>query len=384
MEMTEKQQEYAFVLAMERAHTTLFAALAHDRIFDNPYSLKKILEDIINAVYHLHNLKPKRIHGDLKPLNIMRLGEMFRLIDFDVACSFGKCFGSKAPSTGYCPPEVMKLISNNDLGSYKAHASYDLWSLGVIAYRMASGQDLFQINQDDNIVADQVKDLEEWDEEKLEHKLKVINDDDLKTLLRKLLDKDPVARLKHFDGDIKVVLQQSYFDSSRDAVTGLLNQKTFQSAKKAWNVKAKSNLGAAAAVDLANFKVINDTYSHDTGDKALVRMAEQMKEECENFENAEVYRSGGDEFSILALCKDSDDEEWFKDKVKSLVEKICEISYEHGHVKSFTRVGAVCFIGAEYEDADKLEHEVKRKIMVKRGFKATSREPIYDTEKEER
>ena len=78
------------------------------------------------------------------------------------------------------------------------------------------------------------------------------------------------------------------------------------------------------------------------------------------------------------------DEEDFKKIVKSLVEKISKVSHEIGDIKSYTRTGVACFVGAKYEDADRLEHEVKRKIMEKHGLAATSRAPIYDTNKEER
>ena len=77
------------------------------------------------------------------------------------------------------------------------------------------------------------------------------------------------------------------------------------------------------------------------------------------------------------------DEEEFKKIIKSLVEKISEVSYEIGEIKSYTRTGVACFVGAKYEDADRIEHEVKRKIMEKRKLPATSRAPIYDTTKEE-
>ena len=49
-----------------------------------------------------------------------------------------------------------------------------------------------------------------------------------------------------------------------------------------------------------------------------------MKEHCKVFENATLYRSGGDEFSLLAECEDCD-ENVFKEKVKSVAENICEI-----------------------------------------------------------
>ena len=56
------------------------------------------------ALDHLH-LKG-RIHADLKPLNVVRVGATWQLVDLDVSCAIGDPFGTKKPSLGYCPPEM--------------------------------------------------------------------------------------------------------------------------------------------------------------------------------------------------------------------------------------------------------------------------------------
>ena len=129
---------------------------------------------------------------------------------------------------------------------------------------------------------------------------------------------------------------------------------------------------------------MNDTFSHSVGDKALKYLVQLMKKICEAFSNAKLYRSGGDEFSILAECGEGCDEGEFKEQVERTAKEICKIVYQREDVNTFTRIGVVCFLGATYLDADKLEHEVKRKIMVKRGLDPKSRDPVYDTKEEER
>jgi len=53
------------------------------------------------------------IHGDLKPLNAVRYDGRWRLIDLDCACDVGEPFGAKQPSTGYCPPEMARVVRDS-------------------------------------------------------------------------------------------------------------------------------------------------------------------------------------------------------------------------------------------------------------------------------
>ena len=52
-----------------------------------------------------------------------------------------------------------------------------------------------------------------------------------------------------------------------------------------------------AIVDIDNFKYVNDTYGHITGDKVLIEVAERIKKVIEG--KGFVGRFGGDEFLIV-------------------------------------------------------------------------------------
>jgi len=55
--------------------------------------------------------------------------------------------------------------------------------------------------------------------------------------------------------------------------------------------------GAISIFDLDNFKIVNDTYGHNTGDVVLCRLTEHL--EAEKAFAGHLYRLGGDEFVLL-------------------------------------------------------------------------------------
>lgn len=82
-----------------------------------------------------------------------------------------------------------------------------------------------------------------------------------------------------------------------DGLTNLPNRKLFtQQLELAAGRLQKSNRLMVAYVDLDDFKVINDTLGHPTGDALLRDVAKHLKSELPE---ALVARLGGDEFAIL-------------------------------------------------------------------------------------
>jgi diguanylate cyclase (GGDEF)-like protein/PAS domain S-box-containing protein len=83
-----------------------------------------------------------------------------------------------------------------------------------------------------------------------------------------------------------------------DPLTGLLNRRAGLAAIDHAITAARRVEGSLAVfvVDLDRFKSINDTYSHETGDSALNRVAEALTEVFAS--RGVVCRLGGDEFEI--------------------------------------------------------------------------------------
>jgi len=85
-----------------------------------------------------------------------------------------------------------------------------------------------------------------------------------------------------------------------DQLTGVPNRQKLKEDFNEIEDKLKVDepvSGIIALFDLDNFKTINDTYGHNTGDVVLRRLTEHLQENSYFSDN--LYRLGGDEFVIL-------------------------------------------------------------------------------------
>ncbi|BCN39319.1 diguanylate cyclase [Alicycliphilus denitrificans] len=92
--------------------------------------------------------------------------------------------------------------------------------------------------------------------------------------------------------------------SERDALTGLLNRKTFeeQFARDAGSTPAADG-GAdlprpwLAVIDIDHFKSVNDRFGHLYGDEVLILVANVLRAHCKSQDR--IFRFGGEEFVVL-------------------------------------------------------------------------------------
>lgn len=81
-----------------------------------------------------------------------------------------------------------------------------------------------------------------------------------------------------------------------DSLTGLANrQRLHQELARA--IGERRGRSAVMFIDLDDFKGINDTYGHDTGDQVLVEVGRRLVASCRPHDT--VARLGGDEFALL-------------------------------------------------------------------------------------
>ena len=90
---------------------------------------------------------------------------------------------------------------------------------------------------------------------------------------------------------------EDLMQAGHDALTGLLNRKSFDQELAAALLQAKPRSSALVLIDLDQFKPVNDHYGHSAGDVVLRRIGERLAQ-CMLAPDA-AYRLGGDEFALL-------------------------------------------------------------------------------------
>ncbi|MCL9780108.1 GGDEF domain-containing protein [Vibrio sp. S4M6] len=92
-----------------------------------------------------------------------------------------------------------------------------------------------------------------------------------------------------------------------DQITGLANRWSFEqwACDKLKEIRTSKDYTALVFLDIDNFKMINDTYGHDIGDKVLKHFAHRLKNKIRNKDRKtgkhdySIARFAGDEFVLL-------------------------------------------------------------------------------------
>lgn len=105
---------------------------------------------------------------------------------------------------------------------------------------------------------------------------------------------------------LSIIRSKAYVDES----TGLENRSSYLSYIESVDECIQRNdiEFAIAMFDINSLKEINDTLGHDVGDKAILKIANILKQ---TFENEKIFRIGGDEFVVIIKANSNDMEKYF-------------------------------------------------------------------------
>jgi diguanylate cyclase (GGDEF)-like protein len=98
-------------------------------------------------------------------------------------------------------------------------------------------------------------------------------------------------------------IAQSLVQAEADPLTGLLNRRALENRVR--KLRAEHMPFALAMADLDHFKDLNDTFGHDTGDRALRLFARVAQNAVRDGDL--VSRHGGEEFVFVLVGSDAND-----------------------------------------------------------------------------
>ncbi len=166
-----------------------------------------------------------------------------------------------------------------------------------------------------------------------------------------------------------------------DQMTGLLNKVSVETAI---DTICKETQGIFMIANLDNFKLVNDIYGHDAGDKILMRFAEVIRTAVRATDM--VGRIGGDEF--VAYCEHITEESVLNEKARYINDEI--VAYAQDYLGSDLAIPLGVSIGAVscpdegrdyltlFRKADEALYSVKRNGKHGCEFYWESRRPKTD------
>jgi diguanylate cyclase (GGDEF)-like protein len=91
------------------------------------------------------------------------------------------------------------------------------------------------------------------------------------------------------------VMAETQLQASTDGLTGLVNRRSLENRMR--QLRSNGTAFAFVMADLDHFKMLNDTYGHEAGDRALRVFSEAVRNEMRADDTA--CRYGGEEFAIV-------------------------------------------------------------------------------------
>lgn len=133
-------------------------------------------------------------------------------------------------------------------------------------------------------------------------------------------------------------LQEKHEQAVRDPLTGLYNRLAYDERVMQefarWRRYEKPMV--LMMIDVDHFKNVNDTYGHKAGDKALVLIADQLRNHLR--ESDFLARFGGEEFVVLMPETDLESAVVAAEKLRAAVEQ-CQFHYQNAQVKITVSAG---------------------------------------------
>jgi serine/threonine protein kinase len=147
-------ERYRFCVTMPAADRSLKSIIDSEHLCGRDWdAIKLICVQLCKCLEHMHACHV--VHGDIKPLNVVRVSGRMLIIDLDASTPLSHSLGYKS-SAAYVPPEMLyfseeceaargalHLRRHTEQHALLAAPSFDIWSLGAVFFQLFCGETLF-------------------------------------------------------------------------------------------------------------------------------------------------------------------------------------------------------------------------------------------------
>lgn len=172
-------------------------------------------------------------------------------------------------------------------------------------------------------------------------------------------------------------------DATHDALTGLPNRRSADAhIARYLETASDESTAIVGIIDIDKFKLVNDTFGHGNGDRALIKLSENLRKVIRDRDDSDdfVARVGGDEFFILYSIGGDVDIPLLHQRLKRRINSKLIIDLEDGsRIRFSASIGIVPFAVAELRsyggDIDVIK-ELADKSMYAEKNDSQSRAPV--------
>jgi two-component system cell cycle response regulator len=177
-----------------------------------------------------------------------------------------------------------------------------------------------------------------------------------------------LVRLKNTYEELHQRIQDLEKSSNVDSLTGIFNRKYLGDAMKVELRRSRRHRFTLACmmIDIDNFKSVNDTFGHTTGDHAIQELAYRLSQQLRGYDF--VARYGGDEFTLLLPQSSKGGALALAERLRNIIESEPFLKREGKNIHMTISIGIAAFSGSELSDeeqliitADRALYEAKQK-----------------------
>ena len=153
----------------------------------------------------------------------------------------------------------------------------------------------------------------------------------------------------------------------KDSLTGIRNKTAYDKLIRDLDELRERDYGVVM-IDLNYLKKINDTYGHDKGDVAIIKLCRII---CDVFAHSPVFRTGGDEFVVIVRGHDYDH---VQELEKTFYEAMESIQTDKSEERISAALGYALFeVGRDHRYQDVFKRADKAMYEAKVAMKANKR-----------